>query len=42
MGTDFTYILPTPSEMGRLSAGQVIALADTDLEVHGDEPSNAA
>ncbi|MFE2815328.1 hypothetical protein ACFXGG_33500 [Streptomyces nigra] len=40
-GTDFTYVLPTPSEMGRLSAGQVMALADTDLEVHGDAPTAA-
>ncbi|MFF9625386.1 hypothetical protein [Streptomyces griseosporeus] len=42
MGTDWTYVLPTPSEMGRLSAGQVIALAESDLEVHGSEPSSAA
>lgn len=41
-GTDFTYVLPTPSEMGRLSAGQVMALADTDLDVHGDAPTTAA
>lgn len=41
MGTDFTYVLPTPSEMGRLSAGQVMALADTDLDVHGDAPTAA-
>ncbi|MFE6429750.1 hypothetical protein ACFVOB_30325 [Streptomyces rochei] len=40
-GTDFTYVLPTPSEMGRLSAGQVMALADTDLDVHGDAPTAA-
>ncbi|MFI1376886.1 hypothetical protein ACH4UY_33395 [Streptomyces longwoodensis] len=41
MGTDFTYVLPTPSEMGRLSPGQVLALAGDDLEVHGDAPSAA-
>lgn len=40
--TDWTYVLPTPSELGRLSAGQVLALAGDDLEVHGNEPSNAA
>lgn len=41
MGTDFTYVLPEPTELGRLTAGQVLALADSDLEVHGDAPTAA-
>jgi hypothetical protein len=40
-GTDWTYVLPTPSELGRLTAGQVVALAESDLTVWGDEPSAA-
>ncbi|MFK0178572.1 hypothetical protein ACIQVR_21625 [Streptomyces xanthochromogenes] len=41
-GTDFSYVLPSPSELGRLSAGQVVALADSDLTVWGDEPGDTA
>ncbi|MFG2637122.1 hypothetical protein ACGFX8_25225 [Streptomyces sp. NPDC048362] len=41
-GADWSYVLPSPSELGRLTAGQVVALAESDLTVYGDEPTNAA
>lgn len=41
VGFDFTYVLPTPSELGRLTAGQVTQLADSDLTVYGDGPQAA-
>lgn len=40
--TDWTYIVPSPSELGRLTAGQVVALAESELTVWGNEPDNAA
>ncbi|MFE9065034.1 hypothetical protein [Streptomyces violaceusniger] len=40
-GTDWTYALDTPSELGRLSASQVTQLADSDLTVWGDGPQAA-
>lgn len=36
-GTDWSYALDTPSELGRLSAGQVMQLAGSDLQVHGTD-----
>lgn len=38
VGFDFTYVMPSPSELGRLSAYQVTQLAATDLTIHGDGP----
>ena len=34
---DWSYALDTPSELGRLSAGQVMQLAGSDLEVRGND-----
>ncbi|MFJ7341446.1 hypothetical protein ACIQU3_14275 [Streptomyces sp. NPDC101110] len=36
-GSDWSYALDTPTELGRLSAGQVMQLAGADLEVHGND-----
>ncbi|KDN78246.1 hypothetical protein DF19_39650 [Streptomyces olindensis] len=36
-GTDWSYALDTPSELGRLSAGQVLQLAGSDLTVYGND-----
>ncbi|WP_432169726.1 hypothetical protein [Streptomyces sp. 1222.5] len=41
-GTDWTYVVPSPSELGRLNAGQVVALAESELTVYGNEPTSAA
>ncbi|QLJ05718.1 hypothetical protein HZZ00_34995 [Streptomyces sp. NEAU-sy36] len=41
-GVDWTYIVPSPPELGRYTSTQVQVLAQTDLEVHGNEPSSAA
>ena len=36
-GGDWSYALDTPSELGRLSAGQVMQLAGSDLTVYGND-----
>lgn len=36
-GTDWSYALDTPSELGRLSTAQVLQLAGSDLQVHGND-----
>ena len=36
-GGDWSYALDTPSELGRLSAAQVLKLAGSDLQVHGND-----
>lgn len=36
-GGDWSYALDTPSELGRLSAAQVLQLAGSDLQVHGND-----
>ncbi|MGW3408079.1 hypothetical protein [Streptomyces sp. NPDC000888] len=41
LGMDFTYMVPSPSELGRLTAYQVTQLADSDLTVYGDGPQAA-
>ncbi|MFJ1995720.1 hypothetical protein [Streptomyces asiaticus] len=40
-GMDFSYVLPMPSELGRLQDHQVDQLAATDLTIHGDSPTAA-
>ncbi|MGC9409817.1 hypothetical protein [Streptomyces sp. DZ1-3] len=40
-GTDWSYALDTPSELGRLSTAQVLQLAGSDLTVWGDGPDAA-
>ncbi|WP_310725045.1 hypothetical protein [Streptomyces sp. N2A] len=41
IGLDFTYVLPKPSELGRLTTAQLSQLADSDLTVYGDGPQAA-
>lgn len=41
IGTDFTYVLPMPTELGRLGDHQVDRLAATDLTIHGNGPEAA-
>lgn len=36
-GTDWSYALDTPSELGRLSTAQVLQLAGSDLAVYGND-----
>ncbi|MEV6398152.1 hypothetical protein AB0M39_25840 [Streptomyces sp. NPDC051907] len=36
-GTDWSYALDTPSELGRLSVDQVMQLAGSDLTVYGND-----
>ncbi|MGW7604480.1 hypothetical protein [Streptomyces antimycoticus] len=36
-GMDFQYVVPSPSELGRLTAAQVTQLASSDLTVYGND-----